>query len=113
MQFLKTLQNAFGTSVIRHTQLAERPLKRIAVCGGAGSFLIAKALAAGADAFITSDIKYHQFFDGDSRMLICDIGHYESEQFTINLLHEILGEKFPTFAVLKTSVNTNPVLYFK
>ncbi len=70
------------------------------------------ALAAGADAYITSDIKYHEFFDANSRMLIADIGHYESEQFTIDLLKEILEQKFPTFAVLKTEVNTNPVRYF-
>jgi len=89
-----------------------RKIKKVAVCGGAGSFLIPKALAASADAFITADIKYHEFFDANNQLLIVDIGHYESEQFTINLLHEVLGQKFPTFAVLKTAVETNPVRYF-
>ena len=88
-----------------------KPVKKVAVCGGAGSFLITKALAAGVDIFITADIKYHEFFDANNRMLIADIGHYESEQFTINLLQELLANKFPTFAVLKTAIKTNPVHY--
>jgi putative NIF3 family GTP cyclohydrolase 1 type 2 len=89
-----------------------KDIKTVAVCGGAGSFLIASALASGADIYITSDIKYHEFFDANDKMIIADIGHYESEQFTINLLQEFLEQKFPTFAVLKTEVNTNPVRYF-
>jgi putative NIF3 family GTP cyclohydrolase 1 type 2 len=84
----------------------------VALCGGAGSFLISKALSAGADAFVTADLKYHEFFDANSKLLLADIGHYESEQFTINLLQDILVKKFPTFAVLKTAVPTNPVRYF-
>ena len=110
--FLGFIKKLFGLKVIRHTSLMGRPVNKVAVCGGAGSFLIAKALAADADFFITSDIKYHEFFDANSKMVIADIGHYESEQFTINLLQEILEQKFPTFAVLKTEVNTNPVRYF-
>jgi dinuclear metal center YbgI/SA1388 family protein len=111
-QFLTQLKEIFKVPVLRHTALSGTPIKKVAVCGGAGSFLISKALAAGADAFITADMKYHEFFDGNIRMLIADIGHYESEQFTINLLQEILEQKFPTFAVLKTEVKTNPVNYF-
>ena len=111
-QFLTNLQHIFKAPVVRHTALLSKPVKRIALCGGAGSFLISKALAAGADAYITADIKYHEFFEANSRMLIADIGHYESEQFTINLLQEILEQKFPTFAVLKTTMKTNPVNYF-
>jgi dinuclear metal center YbgI/SA1388 family protein len=111
--FLSRLKNNFGVSVIKHTPLLNRPIQKVAVCGGAGSFLITKALAAGADIFITSDIRYHDFFEANGRMIIADIGHYESEQFTINLLQNILEQKFPTFAVLKTEVNTNPVCYFK
>ena len=111
-QFLTQLKQVFKVPVVRHTALLDRPIKRIAVCGGAGSFLIPKSLACGADAYVTADIKYHEFFDANSRMLIADIGHYESEQFTINLLQEILEQKFPTFAVLKTEVKTNPVNYF-
>jgi dinuclear metal center YbgI/SA1388 family protein len=110
--FLKKVKETFKLEVIKHTALLNRPVKKVAVCGGAGSFLISKALAAGADIFITADIKYHEFFDANGRMLIADIGHYESEQFTINLLQEFLEEKFPTFAVLKTEVITNPVRYF-
>jgi putative NIF3 family GTP cyclohydrolase 1 type 2 len=110
--FFKILKERFKLRVIKHTQLLAQPVKRIAVCGGAGSFLIPNALAAGADIFITSDIKYHEFFDANDEMVIVDIGHYESEQFTINLLQEFLEQKFPTFAVLKTEVNTNPVQYF-
>jgi len=111
-EFLQRLKTLFGLAVVRHTPLLDRPVKRVALCGGAGSFLISRALAAGADLFITGDIKYHEFFDANGRMLIADIGHFESEQFTINLLQEVLAQKFPTFAVLKTGVNTNPVNYF-
>lgn len=111
-EFLVLLKQVFNLTVIRHTRMLNKPVKRIAVCGGAGSFLISKALAAGADVYITSDIKYHDFFDANNRILIADIGHYESEQFTISLLHEVLEQKFPTFAILKTAVKTNPVWYF-
>ncbi len=111
-KFLVKLKEVFEVPVIRHTSLLNRTIKRVALCGGAGSFLIPKALAAGADVYITADIKYHEFFDANKRMVIADIGHYESEQFTIDLLQENLGQKFPTFAVLKTAVKTNPVNYF-
>jgi dinuclear metal center YbgI/SA1388 family protein len=110
--FLKLLKSTFDLSVIRHTQLISRPLKKVALCGGAGSFLIASALRASADIYITADLKYHEFFDANGRMVIADIGHFESEQFTISLLQEVLEQKFPTFAVLKTEVRTNPVFYF-
>jgi hypothetical protein len=110
--FLSRLKEIFGLSVVRHTSLLNKPVKRVALCGGAGSFLISKALASGADAYITGDLKYHEFFDANDRMLIADIGHFESEQFTIHLLQELLEQKFPTFAVLKTAVKTNPVHYF-
>ena len=110
--FLKNLKEKFNLQVIKHTQLRNEPVNKVALCGGAGSFLISSALAAGVDFYITSDIKYHEFFDANNKMVIADIGHYESEQFTINLLQEFLEQKFPTFAVLKTEVNTNPVRYF-
>jgi dinuclear metal center YbgI/SA1388 family protein len=110
--FLSLLKKVFLVPVVRHTQLAGRPIQKVAVCGGAGSFLISKALMSKVDAYITSDIKYHEFFDANNQLLIADVGHYETEQFTINLLQEILAEKFPTFAVLKTEVNTNPTKYF-
>src|SRR5579871_2492390 len=110
--FLDRIKQAFGLVVIRHTPLTGKPVKKVAVCGGAGSFLISKALAAEADFYITSDIKYHEFFDANGKLVLADIGHFESERFTIDLLHDILREKFPTFAVLKTGVKTNPVRYF-
>ena len=111
--FLNLLKNQFHLSVIRHTPLLKKEIRSVAVCGGAGSFLVSKALAAGADVYVTADMKYHEFFDADGKLLICDIGHFESEQFTTDLLADILVEKFPTFAVLKTAVNTNPVNYYK
>lgn len=111
--FLEKLKQVFRIPVIRHTIISNKPIHVVALCGGAGSFLIAKALGAGADAFVTADLKYHEFFEGNGKMLLADIGHFESEQFTINLLAEILEEKFPTFAVLKTGVNTNPVRYYQ
>lgn len=110
--FLNQIKQVFNVPVIRHTALLKKPVKRVAVCGGAGSFLISKALLSGADVYITADIKYHEFFDANGKMLIADIGHYESEQFTIDLIAEKLEQKFPTFAVLKTGVKTNPVHYF-
>lgn len=110
--FLTRLKEVFGLAVVRHTPLLNRPVKRVAVCGGAGSFLIPNALGAGAHVYVTADVKYHEFFDADGRMVIADIGHFESEQFTIDLLHEILVQKFPTFAVLKPGTKTNPVNYF-
>ncbi|HUR66005.1 MAG TPA: Nif3-like dinuclear metal center hexameric protein, partial [Chitinophagaceae bacterium] len=110
--FLAKLKAVFGTPVIRHTSFINRQIQKVALCGGAGSFLISKALAAAVDAYITADIKYHEFFDANSIMLLCDIGHFESEQFTIDLLQENLEQKFPTFAVLKTGVKTNPVHYY-
>ncbi len=111
-ELLRKLKEVFKLQVIRHTPLLNRQVSRVALCGGAGSFLINSALAQGAEVFVTGDMKYHEFFDADGRMLIADIGHFESEQFTIDLLAERLAEKFPTFAVLKTKVVTNPVRYF-
>lgn len=111
-EILQKLRLVFKIPVIKHTRLLGKPVKKIALCGGAGSFLTVAALAAGADMYITGDIKYHEFFDAEDRMLLADIGHYESEQFTMDLLVDILREKFPNFAVLKTGVNTNPVHYF-
>ena len=110
--FLARIKSAFGLAVIRHTRLTGRPVKRVAICGGAGSFLISKALSVGANFYITSDVKYHEFFDANDRMVIADIGHFESEQFTIDLLFEVLREKFSNFAILKSETRTNPVYYY-
>ena len=109
---LAEVQKIFKIPVIKHTLLMGKPVKKVAVCGGAGSFLINNAKAAGADLYITSDLKYHEFFEADGQIVLADIGHYESEQFTIDLLYDLLREKFPNFALLKTGVNTNPVQYF-
>jgi dinuclear metal center YbgI/SA1388 family protein len=110
--FLQMLQTSFNLSVIKHSPLLGKPINKVAVCGGAGSFLLKQALSVGADIFVTSDLKYHEFFDAEGRILIADIGHWESEQFTIGLLIDILQAKFPTFAVLKSVIKTNPVNYF-
>jgi len=110
--FLQKLKEVFGTPVIKHTTLTKKSIKRVALCGGSGAFLIGQAKAQGAQAYVTADVKYHEFFNAEGKLLVADIGHYESEQFAIDLLHDLIVEKFPTFAVLKTSVNTNPVQYY-
>jgi len=110
--FLAHLKRSMGATVVKHTALLGEPVKTVALCGGAGGFLLSKAKAAGAQVFVTSDYKYHEFFDADGDLVICDIGHYESEQFTTQLLAGLLTKKFPTFAVLCTERITNPVRYF-
>ena len=112
IEFLTLLKSKFHVSSIRHTQLLNKRVKRVAVCGGSGSFLLANAISKKADIFITSDFKYHQFFDANDQILVADIGHYESEQFTIDLIGDILIKKFTNFAIRLTSVNTNPINYF-
>lgn len=111
MEFLQTVKHHFHAGCIRHTAFCNKPVKRVAVCGGSGSFLLPDALRAGADVFLSSDFKYHEFFDAEGKLVIADIGHFESEQFTIELLYDIIREKFPTFALHCTEVNTNPVHY--
>ncbi|MEM6771985.1 MAG: Nif3-like dinuclear metal center hexameric protein, partial [Bacteroidota bacterium] len=110
--FLHHLKKSMAAGVVRHTELLKQEVKTVALCGGSGGFLLKQAKRAGAQAFVTADYKYHEFFDADGEIVICDIGHYESEQFTTQLLAELLSKKFPTFAVLCTERNTNPVRYF-
>lgn len=110
--FLTHVAKVFNLKLIKHTNFSGNKIKKIALCGGTGSFLINPAIAAGADAFITADLKYHEYFDADAKLLLADIGHFESEQYTIDLLFELLSDNFPNFALHKTSVNTNPVGYF-
>lgn len=110
--FLAFVANVFGIPAIRHTAFTGQSVKKVALCGGAGSSLIFNALNAGAQVYLTADIKYHEFFEADGRLVLCDIGHFESEQYTISLLSDILQQKFPTFAVLKSELNTNPVHYY-
>jgi dinuclear metal center YbgI/SA1388 family protein len=110
--FLSMVKTQMQASVIRHTEILPKPIRKVAVCGGSGSFLLKEALAAGADAFVTADFKYHEFFDAEQKLIIADIGHFESEQFTSNLLLNIITEKFPNFAIRLTAQNTNPINYF-
>ncbi|WP_167605035.1 Nif3-like dinuclear metal center hexameric protein [Maribellus sediminis] len=111
-KFLQQLKEIFNTGVIRHTQLQNKKVKKVAVCGGSGSFLLNRAIAAGADLFVTGDFKYHQFFDAENKIVIADIGHFESEQFTKELFYELLTKNLSKFAVHLSEVNTNPVFYF-
>lgn len=109
--FLQHLKSAMNLNVIKHTALRNRPIKRVAVCGGAGIFLLSAAKRAKADIFITGDVKYHEFFDSDNQIIISDIGHYESEIFTKDLLLEILSQNFSNIALYLTKVITNPITY--
>ncbi|OUT95235.1 MAG: Nif3-like dinuclear metal center hexameric protein [Flammeovirgaceae bacterium TMED32] len=112
MDFLGHLKLSMGLKHIRHTPLISKKVERIAVCGGSGSFLLNDACALGADIFISADFKYHDFFEADSRIIIADIGHYESEVFTKQLLCDFLNEKFTNIAFRLSKVNTNPINYF-
>lgn len=110
-EFLQHLKTSMNLQVIKFTPF-DKPIKKVAVCGGSGSFLLSKAIAAKADAFVTADFKYHEYFDAEKRLMIADIGHYESEIFTINLLADKISEKFPIFAVILSNINTNPIKYY-
>ena len=109
--FLKHLKKVMNTECIRHTDLIHDTIKKVALVGGAGSFALGAAIGQGADIFITGDFKYHEFFDAENHLVIADIGHYESEQFTVSLIVDYLTKKIPNFAVLFTEFNTNPVKY--
>ncbi|MEM6264083.1 MAG: Nif3-like dinuclear metal center hexameric protein, partial [Bacteroidota bacterium] len=110
--FLHLIKGTFHSGGVRYADFPGNFIQRVAVCGGAGSFLTRQALKKGADAFVTGDITYHKFFDNENRMLLMDIGHYESEQFTSDLIYSFLSKKFPNFAVRLSEVYTNPVKYF-
>jgi len=109
--FLGRLKKQMQTSCIRYTSSLNKKIKKVALCGGSGSFLLTDAIAAGADIFVSADFKYHQFFDAENKIVIADIGHYESEQFTKQLFYDILTKKFPIFAVHLSKKNTNPINY--
>jgi len=111
LEFLNLIKKKFHAAGLRHTKLINKPIKKVAICGGSGSFLLKNAMLENADIFITSDFKYHQFFEAENKILIADIGHYESEQFTIDLISEFLMKKFTNFAIRLTTVNTNPINY--
>jgi len=110
--FLRLVKENMKAKVLRHTSVLPKRIKKVAVCGGSGSFLLKNAIAVGAEAFVTADFKYHEFFDAEDKIMIVDIGHFESEQFTSNLLVANIQEKFPNFAIRLTEHNTNPINYF-
>jgi putative NIF3 family GTP cyclohydrolase 1 type 2 len=109
--FLQNLKETFNCQVVKYTPLLGKPIQRVAVCGGSGSSFLGKAIAQDADIFISADFKYHQFFDAEKQIIIADIGHYESEQFTKEVFYELLTKNFPKFAVHLSELSTNPVNY--
>lgn len=109
--FLKSVKENMKAGVVRHTKLRGKKVQRVAVCGGSGSFLLQDAIRGGADVFVTADFKYHQFFDAESKIVIADIGHYESEQFTTEIFKDYLSDNFSTFAVRLAETVTNPIQY--
>lgn len=110
-EFLKRMKEAFGTHCVKHTRLTGRPVYRVALCGGAGAFLMGKAMNDHADAFVTGEIKYHDYFRCEGRMLVAEIGHYESEQYTKDIIQDFLNRKFPSLRTEQTKINTNPIKY--
>ena len=112
IQFLSHVKNKMKAECIKHSNLLNKPIKKVAVLGGSGSFAINAAKASGADAFITADLKYHDFFIAENSFLLMDIGHYESEQYTKNLLAAHLKKKITNFAIILSEIKTNPVKYF-
>lgn len=111
IDFLKKIKKILNTGTIKHTALLDKPIRKVALCGGSGSFLLKQAIRNKADIFISSDFKYHDFFDADNKILIADAGHYETEQYTKELIFDILTKKFNTFACFLSKVNTNPINY--
>ena len=109
--FLDYLKEKMNLKVVKHTSVLGKKVKNVAVCGGSGGFLLTAAINAGADVFITADYKYHEFFDANGEIMIIDIGHYESERYTIDLLNELITKKFSNFAAHSTKVDTNPIKY--
>ncbi len=112
LDFLKHLKSTFKSEVIKHTNICKDTIETVAWCGGSGSFLLKNAIQKKADIFITGDFKYHEFFDAENQIIIADIGHFESEQFTIDLIRDLLSKNFTKFAPCLTGINTNPVKYF-
>lgn len=109
--FLSKLKQIFNVPVIRHTNLTGKMIQKVAVCGGSGSFLLQDAIKANADIFISADFKYHDFFDAENKIIIADLGHFETEQFTKEVFYEVIQKKLPTFAIHISKINTNPIIY--
>jgi dinuclear metal center YbgI/SA1388 family protein len=112
LDFLQLLKTNMKADCIRHTALRNKKIEKVALCGGSGNFLLNDAIRASADVFVSADFKYHQFFDAESRIIIADIGHYETEQFTVEIFDAILKKNNVTFAVLLSTLVTNPIKYF-
>jgi putative NIF3 family GTP cyclohydrolase 1 type 2 len=110
-EFLSHVKNVLKCDVLRHTKKLNKKIKRVAICGGSGSFLLKNAISSKADAYISADFKYHEFFDADGKILAVDTGHFENEQFTQEIFYDLLTEKFPKFAIRFTEIKTNPVNY--
>lgn len=111
LEFMKRLKELFVCDVIRHTSIVKDKIRKVALCGGSGSSLLKKAKAAKADIYISGDFKYHEFFDAEKKLIIADIGHYESEQFTREIFYDIVTKKFPNFAVRISEIHSNPINY--
>lgn len=111
-EFLSFIKSTFNTGCVKHSGFLNKTIKKVAVLGGSGSFAIKAAKAQGADAFISADFKYHDFFQAENKILLCDVGHYESEQYTKDLLVAVLTKKITNFAVVLSQTNTNPISYF-
>ena len=109
--FVLQLRQSFGVECVQCNQLLRRPICRVAVCGGAGSFLLSDAIAAGADAFVTGEMSYHEYFGHEQEIQICVLGHYQSEQYTIELFHEVIESRCPGVRCELTDINTNPIIY--
>ncbi len=109
--FIAKLKKVFKTNTFKHTSFLNKQISKVALCGGAGSFLLNNAIRENADVFISADFKYHDYFEADNKILIADVGHYETEQFTKELFYNIIQKKFPTFAVHISKTNTNPIIY--
>lgn len=110
--FISLLKRVFEVECVQANQLLRRPIKRVALCGGSGAFLLSDALQAGADAFVTGEMSYHDFFDMEQRIQLAVIGHYQSEQFTSEIFKEIIQKQFPEAHCCISSINTNPIIYF-
>jgi len=110
-KFIQELKKTFNCGVVRHSAFREKPIKKVAVLGGSGAFAIPNAMAKKADIYITADLKYHDFYKAEGKLVLADIGHYESEQYTKDLIHSYLTKKFPNFAIVLSQKNTNPIQY--
>ena len=111
LAFLQRIKDLFHVGCVKYSALTGNPIREVAICGGSGAFLINDAIAYGADVFITGEAKYNDFYDVEDRILLAVIGHYESEVCTKDIFYSIISKKFPTFAVLFSNVNSNPVKY--